>query len=415
MLSSTLRGDDSMVDEKYVQKLNSFLPSLDEVHKRLYLASEARYLGHGGISELSRATGVSRVTITAGLKELEAGIDTVELSKKDGRIRRKGAGRKPIEELQPGIKEALEGLMEGATFGDPMSLLRWTTKSLRNLELEMSHKGYDIKYRKIGYLLKDMGYSLQLNQKKNQVGSQHPDRDEQFRHINERAVTFISKGLPVISVDCKKKENIGNFKNEGSEYAKTGKPIYVLDHDFPLPDQGKAAPYGIYDMGSNEGFVSVGISADTAQFAVNSIRNWWAEMGKDRYPNADRLLITADGGGSNGYRVHLWKTELQKLANETNLSISVCHFPPGTSKWNKIEHRLFSQITKNWRGRPLETLEVIINLIASTTTETGLKVRCKADTTIYSTGIKVTDEEYASLNLYGNTFHPEWNYTIAPH
>ena len=220
-----------MIDEKYIQKLNSFLPSLDEVHKRLYLASEAQYLGHGGISELSRATGISRVTITAGLKELEAGIDAEELSKKDGRIRREGAGRKPIEELQPGIKEALEGLMEGASFGDPMSLLRWTTKSLRNLELEMSHKGYDIKYRKIGYLLKDMGYSLQLNQKMNQVGNQHPDRDEQFRHINERAGTFISKGLPVISVDCKKKENLGEFANKGAEYSKAGSPIAVLDQD----------------------------------------------------------------------------------------------------------------------------------------------------------------------------------------
>lgn len=402
-----------MLDEKYAAKIASILPTLDEAHKRIYLASEAKYLGRGGVSELSRISGISRVTITAGLKELESGIDAEELSKKDGKIRKKGAGRKSIEITQPGIKEALEELMDGSTYGDPMSLLRWTTKSLRNLETEMQNKGFDVKYRKIGYLLKEMGYSLQVNQKMNQVGDQHPDRNEQFEHINKKAAEYIEAGWPVISVDCKKKENIGNFKNNGAEYAKKGEPTEVLDHDFPLKENGKAAPYGVYDIGLNEGFVNVGISSDTAQFAVNSIRNWWNEMGKERYPTASKILITADGGGSNGYRVHLWKRELQILADELGLDISVCHFPPGTSKWNKIEHRLFSQITKNWRGRPLETLEIIVNLIAATTTDTGLKVTCKADMTIYETGVKVDDEEYRNINLYGDEFHPDWNYTIC--
>ena len=401
-----------MVDSVLSKKIEQVLPILNESQKRLYLASEAQALGRGGITEISRMTGVSRVTITAGIKELESGVD-VQFHK-EMRIRKEGAGRKPIEDTQPGIREALESLIDGASFGDPQSLLRWTTKSLRNLEEEMQAKGYDVKYRKIGYLLKELGYSLQINQKRNQVGEPHPDRDAQFKHINSKAGMFIACGEPVISIDCKKKENIGLFKNNGAEYNPKGEPIEVLDHDFPLPEKGKAAPYGVYDIASNEGYVNVGVSSDTAQFAVNTIRAWWQEMGKDRYPEAHNILITADGGGSNGSRNKLWKYELQKLSTEINVPISVCHFPPGTSKWNKIEHRLFSQITKNWRGRPLETLEVIVNLIAATTTNTGLKVQCKADTNIYQTGIKVTDEEFAAINLYTDDFHPNWNYTITP-
>ena len=393
-------------------KIEQMLPILNESQKRLYLASEAQALGRGGITEISKITGVSRVTITTGIKELETGID--EKFHKDMRIRKEGAGRKPIEESQPGIKEALESLMDGASFGDPQSLLRWTTKSLRNLEDEMRAKGYVVKYRKIGYMLKELGYSLQINQKRNQVGEPRPDRDAQFKHINHKAGMFIACGEPVISIDCKKKENIGLFKNNGAEYAPKGEPIEVLDHDFPLKDKGKAAPYGVYDVAGNEGFVNVGVSSDTAQFAVNTIRVWWQEMGSERYPNAHNILITADGGGSSGSKNSIWKYDLQKLATEINIPISVCHFPPGASKWNKIEHRLFSQITKNWRGRPLETLEIIVNLIASTTTETGLKVQCRADLNNYQTGIKVTDEEFATINLYTDDFHPNWNYTVAP-
>ncbi len=402
-----------MVDEITIKKIKKILPILNEAQKRMYLASEAEALGHGGITQISKATGVSRVTITAGINDLKEGRNSAVPGGSDMRIRRKGAGRKPIEITQPGIREALESLMESSTFGDPQSPLLWTTKSLRNLEAELQQLGFHIKYRKIGYLLKSMGYSLQVNQKMNQVGDQHPDRDAQFQHINETAEEYMDNGYPVISIDCKKKENIGNFKNAGAEYALQKQPVKVLDHDFPLPEFGKAAPYGVYDIEANEGYVSVGISADTAQFAVNTIRSWWNEMGREKYPAADRLLITADGGGSNGSRNRLWKTELQKFADEAQLDITVCHFPPGTSKWNKIEHRLFSQITKNWRGRPLETLEVIVNLIASTTTDKGLVVRCKADTSEYPKGIKVTDEEFAAVNLFGDKFHPNWNYTIC--
>ena len=403
-----------MNDQVLTEKIEKILPALNEAQKRLYLASEAEAMGRGGITKINKLTGVSRVTITNGIKELHSGNYFHVTESDDSHIRKKGAGRKGIEITQPGLLEALEAIMEESTIGDPQSLLRWTTKSLRNLESELCAKGFNIKYRKIGYLLKEMGYSLQLNQKKNQVGKQHPDRDEQFKHINRKANMFIACGEPVISIDCKKKENIGNFKNNGSEYAKKGSPVEVLDHDFPLPGTGKAAPYGVYDIAKNEGYVNVGISSDTAQFAVNTIRSWWYEMGRERYPDACNILITADGGGSNGSRNRLWKYELQRLATEINVALSVCHFPPGTSKWNKIEHRLFSQITKNWRGRPLETLEIIVNLIAATTTEEGLSVKCNSDTRNYPTGIKVTDEEFSSINLYGDEFHPNWNYTIVP-
>lgn len=403
-----------MLDQAEATKINKFLPFLNEAQKRLYLASEAETLGRGGISALSEAAGVSRMTITTGIKELNEGRYEGVPGEKGQRIRKEGAGRKPIEETQPGIRAALDSLMDGATLGSPQSLLLWTTKSLRNLEEELKKKEFSIGYRKIGYLLKDMGYSLHLNQKMDQVGARHPDRNEQFKHINNTALDYTSKGLPVISIDCKKKENIGNFKNGGAEYAPKGKPVRVLDHDFPLPEYGKAAPYGVYDVGANEGMVSVGVSHDTAQFAVNSIRTWWQEMGIARYPDAKRLLITCDGGGSNGSRNRLWKVELQKFSDETGLEVEVCHFPPGTSKWNKIEHRMFSQITKNWRGRPLVSLEVIVNLIAATTTKAGLVVKCKADMNQYETGIKVSDEELSEVNLKGHDFHPEWNYIVSP-
>jgi len=295
-----------------------------------------------------------------------------------------------------------------------MSPLRWTTKSLRSLADEMVAEGLQIGYRKIGYLLEEMGYSLPKNQKMNQVGEEHPDRDAQFNHINEKVKTFGTAEYPVISIDCKKKELVGNFQNVGQEYAPKKYPVKVLDHDFPLPELGKAAPYGIYDISANEGYVNVGISADTAQFAVASIRSWWYSMGKERYPNAPKLLITADGGGSNGSRNRLWKTELQNLANETGLEISVCHFSHGTSKWNRIEHRMFSQISKNWRGRPLESLMVIVNLIAATTTKNGLTIQCQLDLNQYPKGIKISDDELASVNIIGDGFHPNWNYNILP-
>lgn len=400
------------MEKKVEEKIATMLPLLNEKQRRIYLASEAIAIGRGGITEVSKASGVSRSVITAGIKDINNG-DTDVLSA-DAPIRRKGAGRKPITETQPGIKETLDGLVCDSTFGDPMSPLRWTTKSIRNLADELVAKGYKIGYRKVAYLLEEMGYSLQVNRKMNQVGEEHPDRDEQFRHINEKVKAFGATEFPIISIDCKKKELVGNFKNAGAEYAPKKHPIDVLDHDFPLPGLGKAAPYGVYDVSANEGYVSVGISSDTAQFAVASIRNWWNLMGIERYPTARKLLITADGGGSNGSRNRLWKTELQNFANETGLEISVCHFPPGTSKWNKIEHRMFSQISKNWRGRPLESLSVIVNLIAATTTKTGLTIQCQLDLNQYPKGIKITDDELASVNIIGDEFHPNWNYTILP-
>lgn len=400
------------MDKSVENKINMMLPLLNEKQRRIYLASEAMAIGRGGIADVSRASGISRSVIQAGIKDITEG-NTDSLSV-DAPIRRKGAGRKPITVTQPGITEALERLVCDATFGDPENPLRWTTKSIRNLADELKAEGYQIGYRKVGYLLEEMGYSLQMNQKMKQVGEQHPDRDEQFKHINEKAKAFGAANLPVISIDCKKKELVGSFKNVGSEYAPKKHPVEVLDHDFPLPGLGKAAPYGVYDISANEGYVSVGISADTAQFAVATIRSWWYSMGIKRYPTAKQLLITADGGGSNGSRNRLWKTEIQKLANETGLEISVCHFPPGTSKWNKIEHRMFSQISKNWRGKPLESLAVIVNLIAATTTRTGLAIQCQLDSSQYPKGIKISDKELASVNMIGDAFHPNWNYSILP-
>jgi len=399
-----------MLDEKTTKRIQTIVPILNENQKRKYLAAEAESLGRGGITQISQVLGVSRNTIAAGIKE----IGESKRGATADRIRKEGGGRKSIEETQPGITKALESLVSESSFGNPESPLLWTTKSLRNLSGALEEKGFSISFSKVRQMLSDLGYSLQLNQKMLQVGKPHPDRDGQFRHINELAKGFMAEGIPVISIDCKKKELVGNFKNQGSEYAKSGQPVKVLDHDFPLPELGKVAPYGVYDLARNEGFINLGISSDTARFAVNSIREWWGEMGLSRYPSASTLYITADGGGSNGSRNRLWKTELQELANETGLQIYVSHFPPGTSKWNKIEHRLFSYISKNWRGRPLETLLVIISLIESTTTESGLKVKCGLDKNLYETGIKVSEDELERINIVRNDFHGEWNYCISP-
>ena len=402
--------------ESTATRIKTNIQYLNESQLRKYLASEAISLGRGGIKEVSAISGVHRNTISAGIRELKALSPAVPDHDAHGaRIRAVGGGRKPITVSQPGIDEALERIIDPDTYGNPMCPLRYTTKSLRNLANELQAQGFQIKYNKVADLLRILGYSLQQNQKMKQVGKTSPDRDAQFRHINATAMQYLGEGEPVISIDCKKKENVGSFKNIGSEYAPKGNPVKVLDHDFPIPEKGKASPYGVYDVNNNEGYVNVGISSDTAVFAANSIRSWWHYMGASRFPNAGRLYITADGGGSNGSRCRLWKVQLQALADEFLMPIEVSHFPPGTSKWNKIEHRMFSQISKNWRAKPLDTLEIIVNLIASTTTESGLHIECGLDFAEYKTGIKVTDEELSEINIIRNEFCGEWNYTIYPH
>ena len=396
------------------QRIMTNLPILNEHQRRLYLASEAISLGVGGIQEVSRISGVHRNTISVGVRELkDPEREIPDHIDNSTRIRRAGGGRKPIIETQPGILGALEKLIDPASYGNPMSVLRYTTKSLRHLAEALQKEGFQVHHTTVASLLRQLGYSLQQNQKLRQVGEESPDRDAQFRHIDDTSRSYMDDGQPVISIDCKKKENIGNFKNGGAEYAPKGCPKPVLDHDFPL-EAGKALPYGVLDISNNEGYVNVGVCSDTAAFAVNSIRTWWQTLGILRYPDAERIYITADGGGSNGSRCRLWKTQLQALANELDMPIEVSHFPPGTSKWNKIEHRMFSQITKNWRARPLESLEVIVNLIASTTTEKGLKIGCGVDSTRYEKGIKVSDEEVAGLNIVHNDFCGNWNYTVFP-
>lgn len=396
------------------EKYKILLPHLDEKTARLYLASEAKSLGRGGKAMVARLAGVSRVRINKGIKELESGAKT---TKKPGDVkpekrRKTGGGRKLLRESQPGLIEALERIVSPHTLGDPMKPLLWTSKSLRNIEKELK-KTYSIGYVTIGELLKSMNYSLQGNKKTHEGGSV-TDRNEQFEHINRTALSFMQEGAPVISVDCKKKELIGNYKNAGTEWHKKGESPEVKVYDFIDKELGKAVPYGVYDMARNEGWVSVGISKDTAEFAVNTIRTWWQQMGKEQYGMGKKLLITADGGGSNSSRSRLWKKELQSLASETELEITVCHFPPGTSKWNKIEHRLFSFISKNWRGKPLESLEVIVNLIGNTTTQKGLKVKALADERQYEKGLKVTDRELKEIKLKPDTFRGDWNYRILP-
>ena len=383
--------------------------------RRLVAAAESAAIGYGGVSLVARATGVSRRAITAGMKELSQQEVSPEPLPAQPRIRRKGAGRKRTVEKDPSLREDLDRLVDPVTRGDPESPLRWTCKSVRKLAEELRREGHAVSYQTVAELLHEMDYSLQANQKTLE-GSQHADRNQQFAYINRKAQRYLKQGEPVISVDTKKKELVGDFKNSGREWQPQGEPEQVQVHDFEIrqPDKGKVAPYGVYDLGRNVGWVSVGVDHDTAEFAVESIRRWWRWMGRRSYPKAKRVLITADSGGSNGARVRLWKWELQQLADETGLEISVCHFPPGTSKWNKIEHRLFSFISQNWRGKPLISHQVIIDLIASTTTTTGLTVKSKLDTNIYEQGLKVSDQQMAELQLRKEKFHGDWNYRLLP-
>ena len=381
---------------------------LDERCRRLVVASESVALGRGGISAVSRATGVSRPVIRKGIKELKAPAKGVP-----DWVRRPGGGRKRIAARDPSVLSDLERLLEPVTRGDPESPLRWTCKSVRKLAEELAKLGHSISYPVVAELLHQLGYSLQANQKTKEGGG-HPDRNAQFEHINRQVKRCLAQKQPVISVDTKKKELVGNFKNGGRELRPKGQPEQVRVYDFVIPELGRANPYGIYDLAHNTGWVSVGVDHDTAAFAVESIRRWWQSMGQPIYRNVKRLLITADGGGSNGTRVRLWKIELQKLADEIGLPIAVCHFPPGTSKWNKIEHRLFSFITQNWRGKPLVSFEVIVSLIAATTTANGLQVRSALDTNTYPRGVKVSDRDLAQVHLKRHAFHGEWNYEIRP-
>ena len=390
------------------KKYKEIMSYLSERQKRIFLSIEAKYLGYGGITKVSKLSGVSRVSITKGKKELE---ENIELPLE--RSRREGGGRKSVVDKFPQIKAELKKIIEPHTRGEPESILLWTSKSLRKISNELEAKGYPVSHRVVGKILKSEGFSLQANRKTDE-GGDHPDRNDLFNHIHQKVIAFQNEGNPVISVDAKKKELIGNFKNGGKEWHPKGEPIETKVYDFPTDAQGKVTPYGVYDIANNEGWVSVGIDKDTSEFAVESIRNWWYKMGQPLYEAPSKLLITADGGGSNGSRTRLWKKELQNLANELNMEISVCHFPPGTSKWNKIEHRLFSYISLNWRGKPLTSYEVVVNLIGSTTTTKGLKVKSELDTNRYEKGIKVSDEDFKKLNIHRDSFHGEWNYTILP-
>jgi transposase len=399
----------AMVDEGPIRERWLIVrDELDERGRRMWAAAEARSHGRGGIAAVVRATGMSVETVRRGIAEVRSGQRAPE-----GRVRRPGAGRPSIEEREPGLGEALLALLEGATRGDPESPLLWTSRSVANLTAALRERGFEVHETTVRRQLRGLGFSLQSNRKTHE-GADHPDRDGQFRRIAGVSAQALAAGEPVISVDTKKKELIGNYKNAGRELAPTGRPILVNTHDFKDKQLGKAIPYGIYDVGSDEGWVSVGISADTAQFAVAAIGAWWQDLGHKRYPNATTLTITADCGGSNGYRTRLWKTELQRLADQTGLRIRVMHYPPGSSKWNKIEHRLFSYISINSRAKPLVSRQTVIDLIASTTTSTGLKVYARLDPETYPTQIKVTDHQMRAININGDEFHPEWNYTIIP-
>jgi transposase len=389
-------------------RFNSLSPSLDEKGRRLFAASEARAAGRGGIEAVSQATGIARSTIGRGLADLRSGA--VMFS---ARVRRRGGGSKPATETQPGILEVLNELVQSSIRGDPEAPLLWTSKSQSRLSAALAELGFIAGQKLVGRLLKRLGFSLQANAKTRE-GTSHPDRNAQFEHINTEVKAFQAAGEPAISVDTKKKELVGDFKNGGRELRPKGQPEPVRVHDFVIPELGKAVPYGIYDIANNAGWVNLGISHDTAVFSVESIRRWWYELGAARHPTATRLLITADCGGSNGVRLRLWKRELQVLADELGIAISVCHLPPGTSKWNRVEHRLFAFITMNWRGKPLVSYQVIVQLIANTTTDTGLTVACRLDGNAYAKGIKVSDAEMASLNIQPAAFHGEWNYTFSP-
>jgi hypothetical protein len=381
---------------------------LDERGRRLFAANEALALGYGGVTAASAATGLARSTIRRAIVELHGGSNPL-----GQRVRRPGGGRKRAVALQPGLLAALEALIEDAIRGDPETPLRWVSRSQRQIARALLSRGFQVSQKLVGLLLRELGYSCQAN-RKTREGTDHPDRNAQFTHINTTVQTAIAAGEPAISVDTKKKELVGDFKNPGHELRPKGRPEPVRVHDFALPEQGKVAPYGVYDLAANQGWVSVGVDADTAAFAVESIRRWWYKLGQARYPEAKRLIITADCGGSNGARVRLWKRELQRLANETGLAVTVAHLPPGTSKWNRIEHRLFAYISQNWRGKPLVSHQVIVQLIGATTTQTGLTVHCEIDASCYPKGIKVTAAEMATLTIERDPFHGEWNYTISP-
>jgi hypothetical protein len=402
---------DAKVIARIRRKFRLLQPEMDERMRRQWAAAEARELGWGGVSLVAAATGISRPTITVGLQELDlpAQLRATEAQ----RVRRPGAGRRPLKESDPGLLAALEALIEPTTRGDPESPLRWTCKSTRKLADELTRQDHPVGPGTVRALLHQAGYSLQAN-RKTREGASHPDRNAQFEYINSQVCRFQKRGQPAISVDTKKKELVGDFRNGGREWHPEGEPEEVRVHDFLDKTLGKAIPYGVYDMLNNQGWVSVGIDHDTAQFAANSIRRWWNSMGQRRFPRASQLLITADGGGSNSCRSRLWKVALQELAEDLELKLFVCHFPPGTSKWNKIEHRLFSFITQNWRGRPLVSHQAIVNLIASTTTRAGRTVKAALDTNHYETKVKVSDEELSHLRLTRHDFHGEWNYTISP-
>jgi hypothetical protein len=397
-----------MIDENPIRgRYHAVCGSLDERSRRLHAAAEATVAGYGGIAATSRATKVARSTIGRGLKDLQ---DPASLN---GRVRRPGAGRPMIAAKDPTLLDDLRKLLEPATMGDPMRPLRWVSKSHAKLATALRGMGHKVSASSLPKLLEQVGYRRHVN-RKTKEGNSHPDRDAQFEHISAKAGECLAAGQPVVSVDTKKKELLGEFKNAGSDYGPKGKPVEVDTHDFENKQLGKVVPYGVYDIVANKGYVSLGIDHDTAQFAVNALRLWLTKVGRQRYPAARKLMVTADCGGSNGPRLRLWKTELQRLADETGVSFQVCHYPPGTSKWNKIEHRMFCHITQNWRATPLADRLTVVELIANTTTKTGLTIRCELDTNAYAKGIKVSDEEMATLNLTGDEFHPEWNYTIAP-
>ena len=394
--------------EELEKKIKQMIPLLDEKQLRCYLGSEAEAMGYGGIAAIARISGKSRNTIVAGMKEHKSGECGT------GRIRRSGGGRKPVKAKYPGIGGEIEKIVSDTTFGNPGNPLAYTTKSTRKIKQLLNEKGYEIGHNVVGDILEELGYSLQLNQKMLQVGEGHPDRNSQFEFINGKAKGFLGSGDPVISIDAKKKELVGNFKSNGKAYARKKNPEKVLDHDFPIKELGKVTPYGIYDINRNEGFVNLGISKDTAEFAVESVSRWWLTVGKHTYPQASRLYINCDAGGSNGYKTRLFKLQLQEFANHSKLDIHVSHFPPGTSKWNKIEHRLFCYISSHWRGQPLISVETIVTLIGSTTTTAGLKVICVKDEHIYEIGIKVSDEDFKHINMSEEAICPDWNYVISP-
>lgn len=398
---------DTSLEATIVEKYAAIGPLLDERARRLWAATESKAIGFGGDALVSSATGLARATIRSGRRELDQPLQL------DGRIRRPGAGRPPLEQTQPGLVEALEHVIDPLTRGDPMSPLRWTCKSKANLAAALTKQGWKVSATKVGRLLHDLGYSLR-SVRKTTEGAAHPDRNAQFEYINGVAAEFLERGSPVISVDTKKKELVGDFKNAGKEWQPAGQPEKVLVHDFPDRSIGKAIPYGVYDMARNEAYVSVGRDHDTPAFAVASIRRWWKTMGQRAYPDAKELFITADAGGSNGYRARAWKVELQGLADELQIPIRVSHFPPGTSKWNKIEHRLFCHITQNWRGKPLRTFEAIVDLIGHTRTAAGLRVKAKLDKRRYPTGVVVKNSQMKALLIHKHDFRGEWNYEVQP-